>query len=374
MTSITIVDDNPLSLSLAKRTLERAGFESVLTYSNPNQALRELRETPTSIVLVDYVMSEMDGLAFIEALRREMVTQNIPAALMSDSAEVELVRSKAFSVGAVDVLRKPLNIQEAGTKLLNLARIKTEEASSDFDTNQAAEGALPLYPLENSSVKTPQSAKSQELQIAIFLQRIASVRDERIGQHTSRMAQYAGVIAESYGLDIHQKTQIVAAAPLHDIGMVSVPDSILLRSKNLQPDEWELMKLHTIVGHQLLKNESLPLMNLAAEIALSHHERWDGLGYPRQLKGEQIPIAARIVAVADVFDCMSCTGQEGQAQSMKRARELIISNSELHFDPEVVAAFIKALDQIQSIKTQFDRNEIFLPTGTDVPQMLQLNL
>jgi len=134
------------------------------------------------------------------------------------------------------------------------------------------------------------------------------------------------------------------------------------------------MKLHTIVGHQLLKNESLPLMNLAAEIALSHHERWDGLGYPKQLKGEQIPIAARIVAVADVFDCMSCTGQEGQAQSMKRARELIISNSELHFDPEVVAAFIKALDQIQSIKTQFDRNEIFLPTGTDVPQMLQLNL
>jgi response regulator RpfG family c-di-GMP phosphodiesterase len=377
MTSIAVIDDNPVSLALAKRTLERAGFQEIRTYSEAARALREIREAPPSIVLVDYIMPEMDGIAFIEALRREGLNQQIPIALMSDSAQVEVVRVTAFEAGAVDVLRKPLNLQEIGLKLRNLGRLVLNETNESNSAETLDHSTDKLQTIPHSSTANPVKSifrsTPQELQLATFLQRTASIRDEATGMHTARMAQYAGAIADAYGFDSDRKAQIIAAAPLHDIGMISIPDSILLKLRNLLPEEEDLMRLHTVIGHQLLRHESMPLMNLAAEIALAHHECWDGSGYPNQLKGEAIPIAARIVAVADTFDCMSCLGDEGQTAAMHKAREIILSNSGLHFDPEVVAAFIKAFTEILNIKHQFDGDGLYRPCGEDTPQMLQLN-
>ena len=379
MTSIAVIDDNPVSLALAKRTLERVGFDEIRTYTESTRALREIREVPPSVILVDYIMPGMDGLNFIEALRREGLNQHIPVALMSDSAQVELIRVQAFQAGAVDVLRKPLNILEIGLKLRNLGRLAVDEETASNDStlspNPITESSTP--PLETSPdanrIKSNFQTSSHELQLATFLQRAASIRDEAKGNHTSRMAQYAGAIAQAYGFNAERKAQLIAAAPLHDIGMISIPDSMLMKLHNLEPEEEELMRLHTVIGHKLLQHESLPLMNLAAEIALAHHECWDGSGYPKQLKGEAIPIAARIVAVADTFDIMSCLGQEGQSIAMHKAREIIISNSGLHFDPEVVSAFVKAFGEILMIKHQFDGDEIYRPLGEESPQMVNLS-
>lgn len=211
----------------------------------------------------------------------------------------------------------------------------------------------------------PLNSRAESL-VARVLTRVASVRDEQTGRHTVRMAHFAAAIAHAYGFSLEQQEQLLAAAPLHDLGKVAVPDSVLGKTGSFNEDERRQMRRHTTVGYELLRHEPSPVLQLAAEIALSHHEHWDGSGYPLGLTGEQIPISARIVAVADVFDALTTIKPFRQDWLMQRARDVIVSDAGGQFDPKVVDAFVAAYPELVRLKQHFDGNEVCL-NGDDDP-------
>ena len=208
----------------------------------------------------------------------------------------------------------------------------------------------------------PLQAKA-EAGLAKMLSRVAAVRDEDTGHHTMRMAHYAAAIANAYGLTLEEQDQLLAAAPLHDLGKVAVPDDILLKPGPLTEEERALMRRHTTVGYELLRHESSPVMQLAAEVALSHHEHWDGSGYPLGLAGQNIPLSGRIVAVADVFDALTTIQPYRQEWLLERARDVIVADAGGQFDPAVVDAFVRAYPDLVRLKKHFDGDAVFVSSN-----------
>lgn len=365
MNSVAIVDDNPMALALMRKTLERAGFSDIRAYSDPQMALDAIRADLPSVLLLDYVMPQMDGLDFLHRLKEEGLSTRLPVALVSNSADVDGVRIEALRAGAVEVLRKPMNDQELGLKVRNLSRL----APAVVGQVPAARGGFEPLKVPRSEPAEPLGARAEQV-MARVLARVASVRDEQTGRHTVRMAHYASAIANAYGFTLEQQEQLLAAAPLHDLGKVAVPDEVLGKSGAFTEEERRLMRRHTTVGYELLRHEPSPVLQLAAEIALSHHEHWDGSGYPLGLARDQIPISARIVAVADVFDALTTIKPFRQDWLMQRARDVIVSDAGGQFDPDVVAAFVKAYPELLRIKQHFDGAEVCISTDDALSKLL----
>jgi len=342
-----------MALALMRKTLERAGFSDIRAYSDPQTALDAIRADLPSVLLLDYVMPQIDGLDFLKRLKDEGLNTRFPVALVSNSPDVDGVRIEAFRAGAVEVLRKPMNEQELGLRVRNLSRLAPAVVGQGA---QAAAGFEPLK-VPRSEPAEPLTGRAETM-VARVLARVASVRDEQTGRHTTRMAHYAAAIAAAYGFTLVQQDQLLAAAPLHDIGKVAVPDEVLSKDGSFSEEERRLMRRHTTVGYELLRHEPSPVMQLAAEIALSHHEHWDGTGYPLGLSGQQIPISARIVAVADVFDALTTIKPFRQDWLMQRARDVIVSDSGGQFDPAVVEAFVKAFPDLIRLKQHFDGADV----------------
>ena len=275
------------------------------------------------------------------------------------------VRIEALRAGAVEVLRKPMNDQELGLKVRNLSRLSPAVVGQ----MPAARGAFEPLKVPRSQPAEPLGSRAETV-MARVLARVASVRDEQTGRHTVRMAHYAAAIAAAYGFTLEQQEQLLAAAPLHDLGKVAVPDEVLGKTGAFTEEERRLMRRHTTVGYELLRHEPSPVLQLAAEIALSHHEHWDGSGYPLGLSREQIPISARIVAVADVFDALTTIKPFRQDWLMDRARDVILSDAGGQFDPEVVAAFVKAFPELVRLKQHFDGAEVCISTDDPLSKLL----
>ncbi|NRB40593.1 MAG: response regulator [Pseudomonadales bacterium] len=338
--TILIVDDIPSNLESLKAVLKPT--YRVITASNGNAALDiAFKEDKPDMILLDIIMPAMDGYEVFQQLKANPATAPIPIILIS-AKDSQIDEAQGFELGAVDFITKPINPRRV------LARVAAQMALY----NQSRELEL--------MVKT-RTAELEQTQLAVIslLGRASEFKDNETGSHVTRMSHYARLLAEAIAGESNCWTQnIFHAAPMHDVGKIGVPDAILLKAGPLNPQEWAIMKKHPSFGAAIIGDHETPLLKLSKEIALTHHEKWDGSGYPQGLKGEAIPISGRIVAIADVFDALTTERPYKNAWSVEKSVTYLEEQSGSHFDAELVTLFIENMPDILEIKSCFQENNL----------------
>ncbi|MDH5628969.1 MAG: response regulator, partial [Gammaproteobacteria bacterium] len=318
--TILVVDDTAANLDVLKGLL--SPFYNVKIAINGAIALKIIEKFPPDLILLDVMMPEMDGYEVCRRIKSNPETYKIPIIFVTAMSEAS-DEQKGFNLGAVDYITKPIN------PAIVQSRVKTHIALSD-QRRQCEEMVLQ---------RTAELEKSQK--DAIFmLGEAGHFNDTDTGSHIWRMAQYAGLLARANNWPVEQVKLLELAAPMHDTGKIGIPDSILKAPRKLTDEEWVVMRSHTEIGYGILSVSQTPLFQLAAEISLTHHEKWDGSGYPRKLKGQDIPESARIVAIADVFDALTMKRPYKEAWPIDDAFALIEKDAGSHFDPNLVKLFI----------------------------------
>jgi putative two-component system response regulator len=290
---------------------------------------------PPDLILLDIMMPGMDGYQVCTRLKSNPDTRDIPVIFVTAMGDLE-DEQFGLEVGAVDYLTKPVS------PAIVLARVRTHLAL--YDRNRELEREV--------RQRTAELFKTRQ-QIIRRLGRAAEYRDNETGNHIIRMSHFARLIAEAAGLGSASVEILYNAAPMHDVGKIGIADKILLKPGPLSSEEWEIMKRHSEIGAEIIGEHGDELLQTARMIALCHHEKWDGSGYPRGLKGEDIPLMARIVALADVFDALTSERPYKQAWPVERAVAHIESQAGTHFDPQLIEAFHKVLPQMLEIGEQF---------------------
>ena len=327
---ILIVDDEQGNVDVLTRMLKAAGYRRVEGTTDSSQTVAIFHQFRPDLILLDLTMPVMDGFAVLERLAPLMPNDvYLPILILTGDIRFE-ARQRALSSGAKDFLLKPFDMTEVLLRIKNLLETRN------------------LYLLlqeQNQNLEARVAARTRELEEARveILQRLsdaAEYRDDDTGQHTKRVASIAVAIGRSMGLDHHTLELLRWSSPLHDVGKIGIPDSVLLKPARLTPAEMEIMKSHTTIGARILMGGQSPLVQMAETIALCHHERWDGTGYPRELSGEDIPIEARLVAVADVFDALTHARPYRGAWPVEETRAEIARGAGRHFDPEITRVFL----------------------------------
>ena len=325
---ILIVDDSPSTLMLLKSIAERLDDVSVDACSRPLAALDMLHTAAYDLILVDYVMPQMNGSELIRAIRQLEDYRGVPIVMVTSEADRQ-VRLDAISAGAADFLNKPVDPVEFRARLTNLLALR--RAQLDL-ANHA-------HWLEREVAKATKHLSEREEEVIWRLSRAIEFRDGGTGEHISRVAMVSQLIAEGLGCDAEFCRTIYLAAPLHDVGKVGIPDAILTKPGRLTDEEMATMREHVRLGQRILAGAESSLVRFAERIVASHHERWDGKGYPAGLSGEDIPLEGRIVAVADVFDALCSPRPYKSGWPVSEACDEINRCAGGHFDPRVVAAF-----------------------------------
>lgn len=339
---VAIIDDTPLNLRLVTALLQRVEDTEAEVYDDPAAGLAACLADPPDLVLVDHLMPEITGMQVVAALREVHPAEELPILMITADHERE-VRYAALELGASDFLTRPLDAVEFRARVRNALAVRRGWLAI-HGRAEALSRAV--------SIATEQ-VRARELEAIYRLSRAAELRDPETGAHILRMAHYACVIARRLGWEEERVDALLHAAPMHDVGKVGTPDAILLKPGKLEPDEWEVMKQHAVLGWQILHGSEAPMLQLAAEIAHSHHEKYDGSGYPHGLVGDRIPSAGRIVAVADVFDALTSDRPYKAAWSMERARALLEEGRGQHFDPACVDAFLAGWDEVVAIRDRY---------------------
>jgi len=341
--NILVVDDNQVNLKLYARLIKKHDLGVATCFTSSNEALDWTRAHEADLIIVDYSMPSPNGIEFISIFRSiDDKHQQVPV-LMVTADHAKEIRYAALQRGASDFLTKPLDAAEFCARVRNMLALSESQ-------RQLAETANWLA--EQVKLATAEIA-SRERETIIKLSAAAERRDPDTGVHVMRMAYYCQAIARGIGLSNGEQELMLAAAPLHDIGKIAIPDAILLKPGKLNPQEFAVMKQHTVVGFEMLKDTSSKLLLVAAEIALTHHEKYDGSGYPYGLHGEQIPLVGRICAVSDVFDALCSERPYKHAWPVNEAVEEINRCSGTHFDPQLVDVFNEALPELLEVSRRF---------------------
>jgi response regulator RpfG family c-di-GMP phosphodiesterase len=338
---VVIVDDNPVNLTVMEHLVSRVEGATPKSFRISERGLQYCREHDPDLVIVDYQMPDIDGIQFIERMRAMTGREEVPLLMVTANADREL-RRRALEIGATDFLQKPVDRAEFTTRVRNMLRLR---AATRRLTDRAIE-------LEQAVAKATRAIVQTERDTLLCLARAAEFRDPETGAHVLRMAEFSRTIAAAMGKDPDYQTLIVKAAPLHDVGKLGTPDQILLKPARLTPAEMEIMKQHTVIGWQILREHRSPVLQMGATIAWTHHEKWDGSGYPRGLKGTEIPLEGRIVAVADVLDALTSVRPYKQAWEPEEARAFIEKGSDRHFDPECVAALNSVWNELMRVREE----------------------
>jgi two-component system, response regulator RpfG len=383
---VLLLDDSRENHELLARMLKGLpGMDTVQTvcFANGGEALAWCRENEPDLCVVDYHMPGMDGISFITEARRFPRFGGIPMIMVTGAPGVEL-RQHALMCGANDFLTRPVDKEEFRARVYGLLSLRLSLVNS-FDKiagskqrYSKAPVAEPRMPLGRRSEARPapsdsgargeqrverlahdvellerQAFEREHEQIIFRLSQISTSRDEETGNHMHRVAHISRLIAHELGHDEVFCDMIYLAAPMHDIGKVGIPDKILLKPGKLTPEEWEVMKTHTTIGYDVLRDSSSPLLRMGADIAHSHHEKYNGQGYPQGLVGETIPVVGRIVAVADELDALLSVRPYKHAWNLKDALEQMRRERGRHFDPACIDVMLRHIDAILEIQKKF---------------------
>ena len=318
---ILIVDDEPANLKVMREVL---GNQYRMSFAKSGAAaLALLEKEQPKLILLDIMMPDMNGFEVCEILKSTPALSHIPIIFVTALGD-ESDEFKGFELGAVDYITKPIS------PAIVRARVKT-----------------------HLSLVQAEQLKQAHVDLVHRLGRAAEYKDTDTGEHIARMSQYSKLLALEFGMGEQQAELLRQAAPMHDVGKIGIPDAILLKPGRLTPDEFDHMKQHAAIGAQILANSSSALLQLAHKLAIEHHEKWDGSGYPNGLKGEHISVEGRIVAIADVFDALTSKRPYKEAWGVEEALEHMQAQAGKHFDPHLINLFVNKLDAIIAIKNAY---------------------
>ena len=330
---VLIVDDMPENISLLNVAL-RDDY-TIKVASRGSEAIAICLSLPVDIILLDVMMPEMDGFETCRRLKEQPLTRDIPVIFITAKYELQ-DQALGFACGGVDYITKPVQLP------IVRARVKTHLAL--YNQNRALEFLVQELTAELNATR---------LEILHVLGSAGEYRDNETGLHVVRVCKYSRLIGLAYGLPEGEAELLSNAVALHDTGKIGIPDSILLKPGKLDADEWKIMRTHCEIGRQIIGNNPNRLLVAAATIALSHHERWDGSGYPQGQQRDNIPLLGRIAAIADVFDALTSVRPYKMAWPTIEAVEEIEHCRDSHFDPQVVNAFLRVLPEVTEIQQQF---------------------
>lgn len=339
---IFIIDDEPTNLRLLERMLGGQGYQDLVLFDDPRQVLAGYASQQPDLILLDINMPHLDGfelMAQLQALQDPL----LPPIVILTAQHGKDFLLRALAAGARDFITKPFDRNELLMRVRNL--LDAQLAHRLLHDQKAV--------LEHMvRVRTEELSRTR-LQIVQRLGMAAEYRDEETGNHIMRMSHICALLAQACGWSPAQCELILHASPMHDIGKIGIPDAILLKPGKFEPAEWEIMKTHAVIGAKLLEGDDSDLLDMARQIALNHHEKWDGSGYPAGLAGEAIPEAARIAALADVFDALTSARPYKKAWPVDEAVALIQAQSGQHFAPDLVPIFLQNLPEILQICQRF---------------------
>jgi putative two-component system response regulator len=339
LASILVVDDEPVNVRLLEKILAAEGHTNIISTIDPREVANLYQEHQIDLILLDINMPHLDGFEVMAQLKAQHGHDLAPILVLTAQNAQEF-RIKALQSGARDYVTKPFDRYELAVRVRNLLEVQLAHKCL-IDQNSL---------LEERILERTRQLHDTRLQVVRRLGRAAEYRDNETGMHILRMSKISALLGREIGLDGYQCELLLHASPMHDIGKIGIPDQILLKPGKLDPDEWEIMKRHAQIGADILSGDDSEMMAMACEIALTHHEKWDGSGYPHGYSGEQIPLVGRIVAVADVFDALTSVRPYKKAWPVEEAVELLQKESGRHFQPLLVEQFLANLPEILEIK------------------------
>jgi response regulator RpfG family c-di-GMP phosphodiesterase len=339
---VLIVDDTEINLILFGALVKKLEGCMSHTFSSSAAALEWAAANELDLLIVDYMMPDIDGLEFITRFRALPRHDGVPVLMITANDQKQL-RYRALDLGANDFLIKPVDKVEFLARTKNMLMV-SEARKQLMDRAKW---------LDSEVRKATAEILERERETVLRLCKAAEYRDPETGAHILRMAHFSQLIARKLGLSVAEQELLLEAAPMHDIGKVGIADSILLKPGRLDAAEFEIMKQHAIFGYELLKGSSSKVLQAGAEIAKGHHEKYDGSGYPNGLKGTDIPLFSRIVAVADVFDALTSERPYKKAWEVEAAVDFLTAGAGSHFDPDCVRAFLEAWEDVVEIRERY---------------------
>jgi len=341
--TVMVVDDQSTGRAILEQVVRSLDQRVVVEgFARPVDAVVWATRHVADLVLVDYMMPDMDGIEFVKRLRALPGYEHIPIVMVTVHDDRK-VRYAALDAGITDFLTKPVDARECLARCRNLLTLRRQQLALE-DRKRLLEGMVE---------EATREVREREKETLLRLARAGEFRDAETGYHLIRMARYSRLVAEAIGLDRDECETIELAAPLHDIGKIGIPDQILLKPDKLDGGEWEVMRRHPVIGHEILKGSASKYVRMGALIALGHHEKYDGSGYPNGLVSDHIVLCARIVAVADVYDALTSERPYKNAWSTEDALQYLRSQRGGHFDPRLVDAFLGMRPEVERVQHEW---------------------
>lgn len=340
--TVFVADDVSINIELVESVFRNDPDLLIKKAENGKELVKAIEaDGAPDLLILDLMMPIMDGFDVLDKLKPLRESSYFPIIVLSALTDKQSI-VRALSMGADDYVTKPFFVEELKARVGNMLKLK--ERDEYLNTS--------LDVMESNLFEKLQMIEQTQIEVIIRLGKAAEFRDDETGRHIERIASYVDLITEKMGLNREQRMMMQYAAPMHDVGKIGIPDGVLMKAGKLTADEFNIIKLHTVIGSRILSGTTLPLLELAKEIAISHHERWDGCGYPLCLKGDAIPMSGRIVAITDVFDAITSERVYKAAWPIEKALDYIKDMRGKQFDPDIVDAFFSIEDRIIRVRQE----------------------